>query len=445
VSPSLTHTIPKRFSFRLRLLVLILLEGTSVQRLRAQVEALPRTVESNPLVYFEAISFASDLKDKSRLEMYVQMPYEELRFVKEGEEYVGRYDLTLNILTESEVVTWQKNMLVEVRSRDFVQTTSRHMYSLKQLSADLDPGTYELQLQVRDEDSKNTANLKRTFIVSNYSRDSVSLSDIMLVNHVTTSGDRKTIVPNISGTIPNTADELYLFCELYMPKKADSARFAYRITNSQHEDVFRRAVVLPLSGARTQAFLRIDSLNIPMGTYVATIEAEPYELSGLLKTKLASTSRKFSVRWTDLPFTITDIDHATDQMRYIAKDAEMEYIRDGKTLEEKKARFLQFWAKRNPNPQSPRNTLLEEYYLRVDQANKMFSHYAEGWKSDMGMVFIRYGPPENVERHPFETGTRPYEIWFYYQLQAEFVFVDETGFGDYRLRYPTTDLWGRVR
>jgi GWxTD domain-containing protein len=146
-----------------------------------------------------------------------------------------------------------------------------------------------------------------------------------------------------------------------------------------------------------------------------------------------------------MPITIVDLDKAIDQMRYIARDSDLDYIRAGGDAEEKRKRFVEYWAKRDPDPTTPRNELLEEYYRRVDFANKNFAHYLEGWRSDRGMVYIRFGPPENIERHPFDINTKPYEIWYYYQLQREFIFVDETGFGDYRLRYPTTDLWGRIR
>jgi hypothetical protein len=61
------------------------------------------------------------------------------------------------------------------------------------------------------------------------------------------------------------------------------------------------------------------------------------------------------------------------------------------------------------------------------------------------MVLIRFGSPQNVERHPFESDSKPYEIWYYYDQNREFIFVDETGFGDYRLRNFGSDLWGRIR
>jgi hypothetical protein len=52
------------------------------------------------------------------------------------------------------------------------------------------------------------------------------------------------------------------------------------------------------------------------------------------------------------------------------------------------------------------------------------------------MVFIILGSPNNVDRHPFALESKPYEVWQYYELNRTFIFVDETGFGDYRLVTP---------
>ncbi len=61
------------------------------------------------------------------------------------------------------------------------------------------------------------------------------------------------------------------------------------------------------------------------------------------------------------------------------------------------------------------------------------------------MVFIILGPPNNVDRHPFEYDSKPYEVWEYYNLSKNFVFVDETGFGDYRLVTPMYGDFYRYR
>lgn len=60
----------------------------------------------------------------------------------------------------------------------------------------------------------------------------------------------------------------------------------------------------------------------------------------------------------------------------------------------------------------------------------------------MGMVYVTLGSPNNVERHPFEYDSKPYEVWDYYDINRRFVFVDQTGFGDYRL---VTPFFGEYR
>ena len=34
-------------------------------------------------------------------------------------------------------------------------------------------------------------------------------------------------------------------------------------------------------------------------------------------------------------------------------------------------------------------------------------------ETDMGRVFIKYGEPSTIEKHPNEKNTRPYEVWHY--------------------------------
>ena len=61
------------------------------------------------------------------------------------------------------------------------------------------------------------------------------------------------------------------------------------------------------------------------------------------------------------------------------------------------------------------------------------------------MIYIVLGPPNNVERHPFEYDSKPYEIWYYYGINQQFYFVDDTGFGDYRLLNFNYGDWYRYR
>jgi GWxTD domain-containing protein len=139
------------------------------------------------------------------------------------------------------------------------------------------------------------------------------------------------------------------------------------------------------------------------------------------------------------------LDQAINEMIYIASTSQIGYIKNASTNEEKKNRFLEFWKQQDPVSSNSENPYFIEYYNRVAYANEHFSQYFPGWRSDRGMVFILLGPPDNIERYPFEMNSKPYEIWTYYQLNVSLVFVDQTGFGDYRLITPLTGDLNRFR
>jgi GWxTD domain-containing protein len=120
-------------------------------------------------------------------------------------------------------------------------------------------------------------------------------------------------------------------------------------------------------------------------------------------------------------------------------------IKDAKSDEEKLEKFKEFWKKKDPAPKTEQNRVMREYYRRVAYANKHFKHYYDGWKTDMGMIYIVLGPPDNVDRHPFEYNSKPYEVWHFYNINQSFYFIDETGFGDYRLLNRNYGDWYRYR
>lgn len=49
------------------------------------------------------------------------------------------------------------------------------------------------------------------------------------------------------------------------------------------------------------------------------------------------------------------------------------------------------------------------FYNRVKEANRLFTSYKEGWKTDKGMIFIIMGPPDRVQR------SKDREVWVFSQ------------------------------
>jgi GWxTD domain-containing protein len=162
-------------------------------------------------------------------------------------------------------------------------------------------------------------------------------------------------------------------------------------------------------------------------------------------TEISSTEKLFHSRLYGLPLSITNLDKAIEQMIYIATSQEISYIEEPKNDNEKLIRFLAFWDRKKPNSKIDGNPIFIEYYRRVDYANKNFKAFGNGWNTDMGLIYITFGPPTNVERHPMDSNSKPYEIWDYNELNRSFIFLDNTGFGDYHLVDPDFSRWPGYR
>jgi GWxTD domain-containing protein len=120
----------------------------------------------------------------------------------------------------------------------------------------------------------------------------------------------------------------------------------------------------------------------------------------------------------------------------------------GLTNDKDRDGFIQnFWAIRNPDPNSPSNAFREEHYRRLEYVN---SHYglhkiADGWRTDRGMVYITLGPPQQKKSYPDTKNLDPMEIWFYQDPASALapyfsvIFFRPTPIEDFRIYSPYQD------
>ncbi|MFN2571094.1 MAG: GWxTD domain-containing protein [Gemmatimonadales bacterium] len=110
----------------------------------------------------------------------------------------------------------------------------------------------------------------------------------------------------------------------------------------------------------------------------------------------------------------------------------------GLLLESKRAYLREFWKRRDPTPDTPRNEALEQFYGRVATVNRLFREggaaEVPGWRTARGRVYMRNGPPDAVLSRPQPAGTNPYEVWrFTRGRERKYIFSDLTRFGNYAL------------
>jgi GWxTD domain-containing protein len=398
----------------------------------------PRDVSDLPRFAFDALVFAGSDTSACRLDVYVLVPYNGLRFVRDHDLYDARYEESVRLFDKDENLIVEKFSVEHIQQRTLGETTDPQRHNVKQRFFTVKPGRYSLMLQIRDEETRKVAQEKREIVVRPLRDEELSISDLMMVSQLRLDGGRRIVVPNVTGNIGDLSEGFHIFCEVYNSTECDTLEMSYRIKNAKNEERLHERFLQPVSRGTNQIFVKINSASLPMGTYAIGLQAAG-KASG--KQYAASTvSRTFAVRWSGIPAAIEDLNVAIDQLVYAAEPKELDHIKGGSTLEERRRRFQEFWKKRDPTPGTDRNEQLEQYYSRVAYANKNFSNYTEGWKSDRGMVYIILGHPNNVDRYPFETNSKPYEVWYYNEINYRFVFVDQTGFGDYRLD-PSTPLW----
>ncbi len=132
---------------------------------------------------------------------------------------------------------------------------------------------------------------------------------------------------------------------------------------------------------------------------------------------------------------------------YIISSEERKEFLSLKSDDERDHFIDNFWEARNPDPGSSINVYKEEHYRRLAYVRQNFGddRYNDGWRTDMGRIYITLGPPK--QRAPYHIGraTREIEVWFYESpspaLPSFFnVMFYKRGYGDnYTIYSPTED------
>jgi len=120
------------------------------------------------------------------------------------------------------------------------------------------------------------------------------------------------------------------------------------------------------------------------------------------------------------------------EVRYIITGSEKKTFRN--LGPEERQQFIEdFWKKRDPSPGTDENEFKNEYYDRIDMANRLFREGSSGWLTDRGRAYILLGEPERRNTYPsgYSFYDLPMEIWYYRYFTI--TFIDYTSTGIYKL------------
>jgi GWxTD domain-containing protein len=424
------------------------------------------------------------------VELYYSFSAGTLRLTKAEDNLSVAAILNVKVLElGTDSLIFEKRWKAQSAVRD-TSTVERSRSLLGFLPMWLRPGKYTLRITGVDaNDQANRDSLEFPILLRLFPSDSVSLSDLELCTSIKQTERSPSLselleqyrrhggpisqkipvgnpnsffVKNTLEVIPNpsmlysfASPIMYYYVELYNLKtRVEGGEYSYTVK------------VLDAAGheviGRNHTKRRIHDSSVEVGTIsLARLESGTYTLRFSLNDSMtqqhATSSKKFfvynpgitdstaktggSIRgdYLSSEYALMDeetIDKEFQVVRYIALGDEMKRYESLTELNAKRKFMYEFWKRRDPDPTTLGNEVKKEYLGRVEHANLSFrGGLKDGWKTDRGRVYIVYGPPDEIERHPNEMDTKSYEIWYYHSIQGgvEFDFIDRSGFSDYIL------------
>lgn len=429
----------------------------SVMPVHAQTSASPLSVD--------VISVREDADlTASRLDVFTAIPYSYLRFLKRGDAFSAGYEVTAEIYeidndNKKQRMVENRAWKGEVDAYQFAATQSAQNIAQASHSIVLRPGRYLLEIKLEDEASEESYSHEQIAEVRDFSGD-VSLSNLILVDDF----DLRTqsIKPVVSDHVFTTDPSFKVFYELYSDasQAVSVRRQVIRTPNSrglpflrwllrrwqgdedQGEITYGSNELFQLQPGRNPVLLTIPVSGFEPGEYLVRVIVE--DATGDV---FDIAERAITMQWADeAEYEGRDIDNAIAQLKYIAKPKELRAIREGKTKQERQERFLAFWKKRDPTPGTLENERMQEYYIRIDYANRHYTGNNSGWETDRGHTLVLYGEPDEIASGDASVGfEQPYVVWHYRRIGRKFIFVDRLGNGDFKLMTPKWEERSAIR
>jgi GWxTD domain-containing protein len=374
-------------------------------------------------------TFSEEGADSLRLvRIYFQIINDDLTFLKQDSLYVAEVEFDIFINNEPGTFTYTRALKKEIKLTEFEQTNSRKMANTYSTDIELRPGNYDMIITALDKTNNKQVNRKVKFELEDIRRNRFLVSDILYFQEYETGPDDRitSFNPNLTNNFGGQGKYFYFYFTSIVSDPSDTLEVEYIIRNVGGQVTQFNQYKIADNQYTNEHFIRINRQQFDQSRY-------ELEVIGKYRNQIMKTKKMFSFFWTDTPDSPQDLSNALDQMQYIPEADSAKWALKQPYLE-KLAYFQRFWKRMDPNPETEKNELMDEFFLRVNVANQSFSTISQdGWKTDRGRILIKFGEPDEVERHPFEINSDPYVIWRYYNYRKIFLFLDRSGFGDYYL------------
>ena len=434
--------------------------------------------QRSPQIGIDYASFAYDERE-SLVELYMAVEASSLPYAAQDSGYSATIPLHLSLARSSadanrdlpgDRPVWVQEDVFHFFVPDTSSIVEGQVF-LRQTRFTVVPGEYELQVDLLIKEQE-MIHSRRDLTVPDYShRENCLLSDITLASSIVDSDDYEdphhknglSILPNTNQLYGVDSAQLFYYVEAYNTSCAASDSGEYTVLTY----VTEASSTVQLSGLEKRSERSVRQTDILVGSFdLSDLGSGTYFLRVAILSSIneavVEENRKFfvfnpsvntpqpGVTASDETFeassyatmTEEEIERGLEYIQVIANEQESRQIRRVQDLDERRRLLMDFWKVRDPTPGVRGNEFRDEFYHLLAYANERYSaQRVEGWETDRGNTLLRYGRPANIESNMYERGRKPYEIWKYNNIpgegQAEFIFADLDGFGDFELIHST--------
>ncbi len=374
----------------------------------------------SPRFGFFIVNYPLASSDSSVSVLYARIRYDDVVFVHSDSGFSAHYQFSINVFSDKELTEVKFTKIIDRRLNvpTFAMTNSTSAFDTMRVQAKLPPGRYYVILKLYDYNTNHTSTREIIHTIKDFRKSTLAISDLLLYDRTDTTGIPVDILQSHEDT---------LYADFYVSMKDPSKFSLHAVARSVESPTSIDTTVTIEQHSRVQKYrLPIKAKELAPGTYQLKLSVK----KGNTENESEAT---FQIPRSSVPTNLAELNQEIKPLMYIAQPGQLDSLNKG-TFSERRSRFLNFWLNRAGGSREKATAMRAEFYKRVDYANMHLSGgFRQGWQSDRGRIYIIYGPPDQVVTHDEDFTTPPYQIWYYYDLRLEFVFLDEFGTGDYRL------------
>jgi len=392
----------------------------------AVYRAMGLLVAGPPLPFVATVHYLADATPDSTLAVFaLSLANHALSFQRDGREFVAQYHVEVSFGGDTANVR-QFTTDETVRVRSFQETQRADESVIYQQVIAVRPAAYRLAVSVRDRQGPAVSHTERADTVPRFAGPGVTAP---LVVYGGRGRSRRAAVPellvNPRGLVRYGGDSVRLYVEAY--DLARGARLAARAVDQTGREAWRDTVAVAGNDDLATVLLVIRPGELPVG-------AGHFEVAPVGAGPGATRSTPFLVSFSD-QWAITNYDQMISLLRYFWPQSWVDSLRRAPPGERPEV-WRRFYTATDPNPETPQNEALDQYFQRLQIANQRYREAGDpGWLTDRGEVYITLGEPDDVfdfSADGTRSGVRGIR-WTYRELRLTLFFQDQTGFGRFRL------------